>query len=76
MTRLLRILFPRTCRRIENEGYSAGVIALGRLTEKQKRNFARRHPRGRDGKFSEKVPSELLTYPNQYQRSRYANLAE
>lgn len=35
MTRLLRLLFPRTCRRIENEGYEAGVIALGRLTEKQ-----------------------------------------
>ena len=55
MTRLLRLLFPRTCRRIENEGYEAGVIALGQLTEKQKRNFARRHPRDAEGRFSERI---------------------
>jgi len=55
MRHLLRFLFPRTCRRIENEGYEAGVIALGRLTEKQKRNFARRHPRDAEGRFAGRI---------------------
>ena len=47
MTRLLRLLFPRTCRRIESEGWYAG-----RKYEINRRN--QKHPRESDGMFKKK----------------------
>lgn len=47
MTRLLRLLFPRTCYRIESEGWYAG-----RKYEINRRN--QKHPRESDGMFKKK----------------------
>lgn len=54
MTRLLRLLFPRTCRRIENEGYEAAVIAIGQITQREKHQYNQKHPRESDGTFKKK----------------------
>lgn len=48
MTRLLRILFPRTCRRIFSEGWETGRCYQIKITQ-------RRHPRDAEGRFSERI---------------------
>lgn len=48
---LLRKLFPRSCKRIENEGFEAAVIALGQIEQKQKQQFNQKHPRESGGRF-------------------------